>query len=118
VNNNNFLRNRIYLGIRYNYIQIYNINNEYRTGPLPSRREKIYKKNCYLPIRTLSVSTLELILIVRLVVRCVTGFNKDCPHILSARLWQFQKKGLIVPIRTQMGALNLEMDLKSGKGEG
>jgi hypothetical protein len=38
------------------------------------------------PIRTLSVSILEFILAIRLLVRYVTGFNKDCPHLLSARL--------------------------------
>jgi hypothetical protein len=50
---------------------------------------------------------MKLMLVVRLLVRCVTGFNKDCPPQLSAGLWQLRKM-LIAPIRTQMGAFNLE----------
>jgi hypothetical protein len=46
-----------------------------------------YSTNIYfLPIRTLSLSYLKLILVVRLLVRCVTEFNKDCPHQLFAGL--------------------------------
>jgi hypothetical protein len=47
-------------------------------------------KRQYPTIPTVSVSILEFILVVRLLVRCVTGFNKECPHLLSARLWQLK----------------------------
>jgi hypothetical protein len=62
----------------------------YRPFAFP-QGETFPTNNYILPIRTLSVSYLNIILLVRLLVRCVTGFNKDCPHQLSAGLWQLRK---------------------------
>jgi hypothetical protein len=47
----------------------------------------------------------------RLLVRGVTGFNKACPHLLSARLRQFKKMADCTYPHPNGG-------LKSGKGEG
>jgi hypothetical protein len=70
------------------YIYIY---IPYRPFALP-QGEKFPTNIYFWPIRNLTVSYLKLILVVRLLVRCVTGFNKDCPHQLSAGLWQLRNK--------------------------
>jgi hypothetical protein len=59
----------------------------YRPFAFP-QEENLLEYNYFLPIRTFNVSILELLLVVRLLVRCVTGFDKNCPHLLSACLWK------------------------------
>jgi hypothetical protein len=58
-----------------------------------------------LPIRTLSVYILKLMFAVRLLVRGATGFNKACPHPLSARLRQLKIASLAL-IRTILEVRN------------
>jgi hypothetical protein len=74
--------------------------------PFAFPQGEFFLKTIYLlPIRTLSVYILKLIFAVRLLVRGVTGFNKACPHLLSARLRQLKFR-LLALIRTILEVRN------------